>query len=244
MEIDDNNPYREFADPREPDLLTEAEWTRWQELFDSAWDMLTQRHRGYAEELSAGLRTFVPVRGNQGFAGSSSSAAFGAIALSSKNSAAALADVLIHELQHSKLNALLELVTLRHEGAEHCGYAPWRPDPRPLTGLLHGIYAFVSVVEFFLGGQLFLDDILNKPVQLQAAVPLVHFGQAVSVDLVDDLLQGGRIGHRRREFLRHRSIGMPGEETLRDRFGTEVRARLKQLQRRTRSVWERRSRWR
>jgi hypothetical protein len=28
-------------------------------------------------------------------------------------------------------------------------YAPWRDDPRPLNGVLHGIYAFTSVVEFW-----------------------------------------------------------------------------------------------
>ena len=27
-------------------------------------------------------------------------------------------------------------------------YAPWRDDPRPISGLLQGIYAFVCITEF------------------------------------------------------------------------------------------------
>nr|WP_042186034.1 HEXXH motif domain-containing protein [Kibdelosporangium sp. MJ126-NF4]CEL17038.1 Transcriptional regulator [Kibdelosporangium sp. MJ126-NF4]CTQ91732.1 Transcriptional regulator [Kibdelosporangium sp. MJ126-NF4] len=149
VEIDDHSPYREFANPDKPDPLSTAEWDDWNDLFDRAWNVLTQRHRGYAEELSAGLVAVAPVRGKQGFTGSSSNPAFGAVALSPKESGAALAEVLIHELQHSKLNAVLELVPLRQEHAERWWYAPWRADPRPLVGLLHGIYAFVSVVEFW-----------------------------------------------------------------------------------------------
>ncbi|MBE1464409.1 HEXXH motif domain-containing protein [Kibdelosporangium phytohabitans] len=149
VEIDDTNPYREFADPIPPRRMSAAQRTRWQHLLDDAWELLVDRHPGYARELAAGLRTIAPILDDRRMVGSSSNAAFGAVALSSKVSATALAEALVHELQHSKLNALLELVTLRVGDAGQRWYAPWRDDPRPLSGLLHGLYAFASVVEFW-----------------------------------------------------------------------------------------------
>ncbi|CAM3499196.1 HEXXH motif domain-containing protein [Kibdelosporangium persicum] len=149
VEIDDNTPYREFSTPEPPFPLTATESAEWAGLLERAWDELTHWHLGYAEELAVGLHTIAPAPRTRNYAGSSSNSAFGAVALSPKTSEFHLAEVLVHELQHSKLNAVLELVPLHHGGPEDWWYAPWRPDPRPLTGLLHGIYAFVSVVEFW-----------------------------------------------------------------------------------------------
>jgi hypothetical protein len=90
----------------------------------------------------------VPVPFSRGLVASSSSSSFGAIIIATPESGAALAETLVHELQHSKLNAVLDLVRLEEDPARLC-YAPWRKDPRPLPGLLHGIYAFMSVTEFW-----------------------------------------------------------------------------------------------
>jgi hypothetical protein len=60
-----------------------------------------------------------------------------------------VAEALVHELQHSKLNALFDLADLFSPGDQPWMYAPWLDEPRPLSGLLHGIYAFMSVVEFW-----------------------------------------------------------------------------------------------
>lgn len=68
--------------------------------------------------------------------------------MSSKVTATQLVEVLVHEVQHSKLHALVDVVdrTTRDTGSV---YAPWRGDPRGLIGLLHRIYAFTAVVEFW-----------------------------------------------------------------------------------------------
>jgi HEXXH motif-containing protein len=159
VEIDDSNPYREFTAPEPPHRMSPAERDQWARLFDDAWDVLTSRHAAYARELSsAGVLTVAPVFSARSVAGSSSNSAFGGIALSPKTSAIALAEVLVHELQHSKLNALLELVPLRQENTEGWWYAPWRDDPRPLIGLLHGVYAFISVVEFWRDQREYVTD--------------------------------------------------------------------------------------
>jgi uncharacterized protein len=56
---------------------------------------------------------------------------------------------LTHEIQHVKLGALLDLVTLTLPDDGRRYYAPWRDDPRPLGGLLHGVYAYLGVTEFW-----------------------------------------------------------------------------------------------
>jgi hypothetical protein len=65
------------------------------------------------------------------------------------SSAVALAETLVHEFQHSKLAALLHLFPLLDDDREERYYGPWRPDPRHLTGLLHGAYAFTGVAGFW-----------------------------------------------------------------------------------------------
>jgi hypothetical protein len=149
--VDDADPHRRFAEPAPPEPLDAAESERWCALLDEAWSLLTGWNADYAAELSAGLTSVVPLDESSGVVGSSSATAFGAVALSARGSAAEFAETLVHELQHSKLNAVLELVHLHDDGRTKRHYAPWRDDPRPLTGLLHGLYAFVSVAEFWHG---------------------------------------------------------------------------------------------
>lgn len=146
--IDDLDPYRAFGTVEHPALLDHAEYERWCGELDEAWAILVRRNSGYAAELAQVGPVVVPVSRNRGLVASTSSSSFGAIVLSEPESVASLAETLIHELQHSKLNAVLDLVRLE-DGASPLCYAPWRRDPRPLPGLLHGIYAFMSVVEFW-----------------------------------------------------------------------------------------------
>ncbi|MCS7475776.1 HEXXH motif domain-containing protein [Umezawaea endophytica] len=147
--LDDQDPYREFSGLAPPSPLDGVEVDEWRKLLDEAWRLLVRWHPGYAAELSAGLTALIPIDAALQVVASSSSAAFGGIALSPKRSATELAEALVHEVQHSKLNALSDLVRL-HDGPDpSVRYAGWRDDPRPVVGALHGIYAFVSVVEFW-----------------------------------------------------------------------------------------------
>jgi hypothetical protein len=55
---------------------------------------------------------------------------------------------LLHETQHSLLNAttyLFDLIETPHTP----GYSPWRDDPRPTSGILHGAYAYLAVTRFW-----------------------------------------------------------------------------------------------
>lgn len=146
--FDDVDRQREFAAPAPPKPLDKPTFSAWCSQLDEAWDLLTRWHGDYASELSAGLTTLIPLDSGTPVFAASSTDAFGGVALSPKNSAAELAEAIVHEIQHSKLNALMDLLPL-HRDNHTWFYAPWRDDPRPLGGLLHGIYAFTSVVEFW-----------------------------------------------------------------------------------------------
>ncbi|HYQ62890.1 aKG-HExxH-type peptide beta-hydroxylase [Actinophytocola sp.] len=148
--IDGTDPYHDFGEPVGPVALTDDESAEWHKLVDEAWDVLTLNHPRYARELAAGLRMLVPIEPDVETVGASASAAFGGVGLSLNQSATEFAESLVHELQHSKLNALLALVKLTDgdDCARH--FAPWRDDPRPLIGVVHGVYAFTCGIEFWL----------------------------------------------------------------------------------------------
>lgn len=146
--VDDVDPYRAFSTIERPTRLNQREYELWCELLDDAWAVLVRHHADYAAELTHVDPVVVPVPRSRGLVASSSSSSFGAIVVATPESGADLAEILVHELQHSKLNALLDLVRLADDATRLC-YAPWRRDPRPLPGLLHGIYAFMSVTEYW-----------------------------------------------------------------------------------------------
>jgi HEXXH motif-containing protein len=147
--FDDIDPYRSFAGMAANDRLGAAEFETWCGKLDRAWAILVREHADYLPELSAANPVIVPAPRVNGFVAASSAASFGAIRAALPDTPADMAETLLHELQHSKLNALLDLVPLQRPVADRLCYAPWRKDPRPLSGLLHGIYAFVGVTEYW-----------------------------------------------------------------------------------------------
>ena len=147
--VDDIDPYRSFDAAPANDRLAVAEFDSWCDKLDRAWAILVEEHADYLPEMSAARPVIVPAPNENGFVGSSSAASFGAIRAAMPETPAAMAETLLHELQHSKLNALLDLVPLQRSAKDRLCYAPWRRDPRPLSGLLHGFYAFVGVTEYW-----------------------------------------------------------------------------------------------
>lgn len=67
---------------------------------------------------------------------------------------AELADTFIHEMHHGRLFALEDLGPLFDQAARDAlyderYYSPWRDDPRPLRGILHGVYVYVPVCVYW-----------------------------------------------------------------------------------------------
>ena len=149
--FDDVDPYRDCYRMALPPAVGAKEFTTWEELFRAAWRLLALYDPAHAAELAGGLHTVVPLmRGSTDPDLSATSGdAIGALALTLPDEPASLAVTLVHEFQHSKLSALLELVPLYDESATAAFFAPWRRDPRPIGGLLQGAYAFLGVCEIW-----------------------------------------------------------------------------------------------
>jgi hypothetical protein len=59
-----------------------------------------------------------------------------------------MAETLVHEFQHLKLCGLMDMLPLIEPDDEKV-YAPWREDPRPVDGLLQGVYAHLGIARFW-----------------------------------------------------------------------------------------------
>ncbi|GAA3097180.1 hypothetical protein GCM10017600_87120 [Streptosporangium carneum] len=149
--LEDTDPYRDCHGHRAAGRLSEDDVAAWQRLFAEAWTLIESDHPAYAPGLRAGLSTLTPLTPPEGGGDASSTArhAFGAVAAALPKDPVTLALLLIHEFQHVKLGAVLDIVDLYDESDTRRYYAPWRPDPRPLEGLLQGTYAHVAVADFW-----------------------------------------------------------------------------------------------
>jgi hypothetical protein len=68
--------------------------------------------------------------------------------LSRCDSPVRLADAIIHEASHNELNIALLGNRVDFEPDNYLYYSPWRPDARPLLGLMHALYVFSNVLRF------------------------------------------------------------------------------------------------
>jgi HEXXH motif-containing protein len=162
--LDDTDPYRDLDRPIPARRLTPGELDTWRRLFAEAVTLLGSgsapdagsrpRGTGPGTLRPEAVRRIVPWPGplpNGPVEGLSASTAdaFGSMVVAGPPDGAALAETMVHEFQHSKLGALLHLFAMLDDDREEEYYAPWRPDPRHLPGLLHGAYAFVGVAGFW-----------------------------------------------------------------------------------------------
>jgi HEXXH motif-containing protein len=148
--IDDIDPFRMPAAPFLAPRLSAAEATAWDVAFGPALQLLERHHPTVFSEVTAAVSVVVPLRApDSGRLSSSSPETFGAVAMSQPPDPCTLAVTLTHELQHIKLSALLDITPLTHPDGSQRFYAPWRDDPRPVSGLLQGAYAFLGVAGFW-----------------------------------------------------------------------------------------------
>ncbi|MFI6024128.1 HEXXH motif domain-containing protein [Amycolatopsis magusensis] len=149
--LDDLDPYRGFTEPLPPERIPDEDAAAWADRLTAAWGLLSHQFPAAAAEIRAGLSTLVPTPATSRFTTFSASTAdaFGCVVLSLPPDPVTFAVTLVHEFNHSKLSALLELVELHGPDRGDRFYAPWRDDPRPLSGLLHGVYSFLGVTGFW-----------------------------------------------------------------------------------------------
>jgi hypothetical protein len=182
VRLEDADPLRVRLGLPPTGRLSAAGYGRWQRHLGGAWRILVSRHRPDAVRLAAVLKVIVPVEPDPGAGGISATSAdaFGAVAMSAPADDVALAVGLLHETAHSLLNAAHFLFDLVEPSGSR-GYSPWRDDPRPASGVLHGAYAYQAVTRFWrteagLGGRV-------------AAFEFARWRAAV-VEAADGLLSG------------------------------------------------------
>jgi len=148
--IDDLDPFRMPATVDVAPRLGAADVDRWDVALCDAWPLLMRHHPHIAAEVVGAIRVIVPLTvPPRGQVSSSSAENFGAIALSEPPDLRTFAVTLAHEVQHLKLSALLDVVSLTRPDDGRRFYAPWRDDPRPVSGLLQGAYAYLGVSGFW-----------------------------------------------------------------------------------------------
>jgi len=146
--VDDLDPFRMPASDGEPaGRLTDSQIAELEATLQAAWNVLGPAS---AAEIAALVRVIVPYQAPEGgYVSTSSPETFGTVAMSRHPDRYACAEVLVHEAQHLKLCALLDLVRLTFPDDGQRYYAPWRDDPRPASALLQGAYAFFGVSGFW-----------------------------------------------------------------------------------------------
>ncbi|GAA0568446.1 hypothetical protein GCM10010172_60870 [Paractinoplanes ferrugineus] len=149
LTLDDLHPYRHGHHAPPANRLSDEALDRWQTSFTEAWRLLATHLPTRAAELATGLETLVPLVQTDPRSARAATLrhAFGVFGLTLPRTPHDFAVTLVHEFQHSKLSALLDLAQLTDPADDRHYFAPWREDPRPLPGLLQGVYAFVGVAD-------------------------------------------------------------------------------------------------
>ncbi|MFC6019488.1 FxsB family cyclophane-forming radical SAM/SPASM peptide maturase [Plantactinospora solaniradicis] len=150
--LEDTDPHRDCYRPYPvAGRLSDSAAARWAGQLDRAVRWIDAEAPGYAASVQTLLHAVVPLRPDDaGWQRSASaSAAFGAVAVAPAPDDLALAILLVHEVQHLKLNAVLDVCELYDPGETRRIVVPWREDPRPVGGVLHGIYAHLAVADLW-----------------------------------------------------------------------------------------------
>jgi HEXXH motif-containing protein len=193
--IDDLDPFRlPAADDLAP-RLSPAQAEEFGATLREAWPVLDPQD---AAEAAALIRVIVPYRTPlAGHVSSSSPEVFGTVAMSRQPDRYTCAATLVHEVQHVKLSALLDYVTLLGPDDGRLFYAPWREDPRPASGLLQGAYAFLGVSRFWRGRR---TTAAEAEVRQRADTEFAKW-RAAAAQVTCTLLDSGLLSTAGREFV-------------------------------------------
>jgi HEXXH motif-containing protein len=150
VRLDDLDLYRGLNEPIPAKRIEPEEAKLWEELLDDAWRLIEICLPEFAMGLAEGMSSLVPrppiaFRNMSGSTGN----AFGSAIISRPRDAASLASILVHEFNHIRLYGLLRLVPLHDADSRERFRTLWRDDPRPIGGVLHGVYSFFGVTAFW-----------------------------------------------------------------------------------------------
>lgn len=178
-----------------------ADGRSWTRRWRAALALLRAADPHRAAETTALLRCLVPVAAPPDDPGLKVSATFrsapGAVLATLPPTAGDLAEVLVHETQHSKLAVLHDLLPLHGAGPEVLHKVAWRPDPRPLAGVLQGTYAHLALADFW--DRAARGPALPPPARHEAAERRDSYRRQVA-EAVPILLESSELTPAGREF--------------------------------------------
>ncbi|MDG4808492.1 FxsB family radical SAM/SPASM domain protein [Micromonospora sp. WMMD1120] len=147
--IEDGDPYRDCYGETVSSRLTPAAALAFGRTLAEALRVVRRDVPAHAATLDGGLRAAVPLAHDPARPLRSATArhAFGAVSITPALDPATMAVLLVHEWQHAKLGAVLDLFDLVEPGRDALIRVPWRPDPRPPEGVLQGVYAHLAVTQ-------------------------------------------------------------------------------------------------
>lgn len=130
--------------------LSSSDVDRWQLAFSGAWDSIQADAPEQLPGLRTGLRLLAPLQVDPagGMRSATGRHAFGAVGVAIAEPGP-LAVMIVHEFQHGKLGALIDLVDLFDRNAKQVFTVGWKPDPRPVEGALQGTYAHLAVARMW-----------------------------------------------------------------------------------------------
>lgn len=148
--LDDFDTWRAASDFPVTRRLSESQAASWRQVIADGWRTLTMRHPEAALLVASMVRVVVPlVDPDTDHASSATSEdALGAVYCTLPRDARSLAATLIHEAQHTHLYLIQALTRLLGDDGR-LFYSPYRADPRPLGGVLHGVFAGVALARFW-----------------------------------------------------------------------------------------------
>jgi uncharacterized protein len=226
--VDDLDPFRMPAVLDLAPRLEEVQADTWSAAFRQAWPLLDHT---VAAEIAAAVKVIVPRSVPLiGAVSSSSAETFGAIAMSQPSDGRALAETLSHEMQHLKLSALQDVITLTEPDDGRRFYAPWRDDPRPIAGLLQGAYAFLGVSGFWRRQR----HHEAGPAGIRAHAAYVRWRTATLL-AIDTLRSSGRLTEAGMEFAQGMAQTLRG--WMADPVPEQARALARQEDERHRARW-------
>jgi HEXXH motif-containing protein len=225
--IDDIDPFR-F--PSTEQLPGHQPATSWAEVLSGGWAVLRTHHPQVAAEVAAAVSVITPISGTVLRPRSASSpVVFGTVAMSRPADAVSCAETLAHEVHHIKLGALLDFLPLTEPDDGRRYYAPWRPDPRPLGGLIQGAYAYLGVSGFWR------QQRFQAGCREYGDAQFARWRSAANL-VVDTMLTSGGLNKDGEEFV----SGMKGtlQAWLREHVGAAALASAEQASREHRARWE------
>ncbi len=154
LALADNNPLADFEAHPDKDGnrldLGGQPLERWLEALRWSFELVQQHLPLLAEEMRLLLRLVVPVGWHQEkHLSASYQEAVGLVYLTLHPQPMTMAEALVHEFQHNKINAAFHLDPLLVNAWSPLVPSPVRPDLRPLHGVLLAVHAFQPVAELY-----------------------------------------------------------------------------------------------